>query len=168
MSIIDTLITDRNQADIANQEALEAKIKAKTATVSEVAEYYLGQSRGSYNATDLNRVGEALIYLAERLTELDYPVTVNPKTNWIKTAVPTPAQLTTYLSLVQKIRDVLPVLPDTPQVPTDISNDMTLEESNAIEQILVDIDTLINNMIAAYIYCGQITCGQLTQFGGGF
>ena len=161
MSIIETLITNRTQADIAAQEALEAKIKAKTATAAEVSEYYLGQSRGSYNATDLTRVGEALIYLAERLTKLGYPVTVNPKTNWTKTESPTPAQLTQYLGFVQKIRNVLPVFSDTPQVPADISNDMTLEDANDIEKILVDIDALIKNMNAAFYYSGELYAGEV-------
>ena len=161
MSIIETLITNRTQADIATQEALEAKIKAKTATAAEVSDYYLGQSRGSYNATDLNRVGEGLIYLAERLTKLGYPVTVNPKTNWTKTESPTPAQLTQYLGFVQKIRNVLPVFSDTPQVPADISNDMTLEDANDIEKILQAVNTVIENIKTAWFYCGEIYSGEV-------
>ena len=55
MSIIDTLITDRTQADV---DALIALLKAGTNA---------SDHKGSYNASDLNRVGEAVNYIRERL-----------------------------------------------------------------------------------------------------
>lgn len=155
------LITDRSQSDITSQEALEARIKDGTATAAEVGAYYLGKSKGSYNATDLNRVGEVISYLARLLSQYSYTVTVSPKIDWAKNDIPTPEQLSHYLDQVQAIRNVLPVFSSTQTVPEDISEDMTLEEANDIEKILSDVDTLINNMIAAFYYCGEVYSGEI-------
>lgn len=71
MSIIDTLITNRTQADVDALLALYAKPKAMW-TVDEWNEFLLGNHRGAYNASDMNRVLDALDYLAERVTEFGY------------------------------------------------------------------------------------------------
>ena len=64
-TIIDTLITDRTAADVARVEELATKGFAAM-TADERAEW-LGGMKGAYNASDLNRVGAALNYLAARL-----------------------------------------------------------------------------------------------------
>ena len=65
MSIIDTLITDRTQADVTKLKSLLSKPKAMW-TQDEWSEFILARDKGAYNATDLNRVQEAMEYLAER------------------------------------------------------------------------------------------------------
>ena len=72
MSVIDTLIFDRTQADVDRVYALKQKILTgglTSLTAEEKAEY-MGGMRGAYNATDLNRVGQAVSYLADRFTDL--------------------------------------------------------------------------------------------------
>lgn len=64
-TIIDNLITDRTQADVERVKALAAKGFAAM-TAAERAEWLTGM-KGAYNASDLNRVGTALNYLAGRL-----------------------------------------------------------------------------------------------------
>lgn len=71
MSIIDTLITDRSQADADALLALYAKPKAMW-TTDEWNEFLLGNHRGAYNASDMNRVLDALDYLADRVTQFGY------------------------------------------------------------------------------------------------
>lgn len=71
MSIIDNLITDRNQSDVDALRALLARGKANW-TAEELAEFNLARSKGAYNATDLNRVTEAMDYLNERLVGYGY------------------------------------------------------------------------------------------------
>lgn len=63
MSIIDTLVTDRTQSDITQWRALHDRGWANM-TADEKAEWSAGM-KGAYNATDLNRVNEALIYLRD-------------------------------------------------------------------------------------------------------
>ena len=71
MSIIDTLITNRTQADVDALQALYAKPKAMW-TAEEWDRFLLGNYRGAYNASDMNRVLDALDYLAQRVTEFGY------------------------------------------------------------------------------------------------
>ena len=73
MSVIDTLIYDRTQADVDRVFTLKNKILSGGLSVlseEELAEYMAGM-KGAYNYNDLNRVGQAVSYLATRfiLTE---------------------------------------------------------------------------------------------------
>lgn len=73
MSIIDTLITDRTQADVTKLKSLLSKPKVMW-TNEEWSEFLLAKDKGAYNATDLNRVQEAMEYLAERFRGYGYNV----------------------------------------------------------------------------------------------
>lgn len=63
MGIIDTLITDRTQSDVTRWRTLHDRGWAGM-TADERAEWSAGM-KGAYNATDLNRVNDALIYLRD-------------------------------------------------------------------------------------------------------
>ena len=62
MSILDILVTDRTQADVERAAELAAKGLNGMAP-AELAEYLAGM-KGAYTATDLNRVSEAVEYVA--------------------------------------------------------------------------------------------------------
>ena len=136
MSIIDTLVTDRTASDVA-----------------------AGNDKGTYNASDLNRVGQAVSYIADLLTGYGYSVQVSPKTDWAIGDIPYPAQLQQYLSDVAALRAVLELLPTTPEVPADMEG-LTVQEANDIEKILVDIDALLSIMATTFIPCGEALCGE--------
>lgn len=70
MSIIDTLITDRTQADVNRALTLSAKGWAAM-TAAEKEEFEAGM-KGAYNATDLNRVNAAMEYLEARFKAMGY------------------------------------------------------------------------------------------------
>ena len=72
MSIIDTLITDRAQADVEYAQELNA-LGWSGMSAEQKAEYLAGL-KGSYNATDLNRVTAAMDYLYQLFTSLGYGV----------------------------------------------------------------------------------------------
>lgn len=158
MSIIDSLITDRTQADVRRWEELKAKAFADM-TADEQAEWLAG-TKGAYEPADRNRVGEAIIYIANRLKAAGNDIEVSPKTDWTREDIPTPAQIVHYLEQIQKVRDVLAVYQATPAVPADME-DLTHTEANDIEKILVDVDQLITNMIAAYYYSGELYGGEV-------
>lgn len=158
MSIIDTLITDRTGADVSRVEALAAKIKAGTATESELAEWNGAAMKGAYNYTDLNRVGEAVAYLAARLRLYGYAVTVAPKTDWSESDTPSPAQLEAYLADLCTLRKALAQLPATPTTPDGIT---TVEEANDIESILTATEALINSALQVRLHAAKpfLFCG---------
>jgi len=117
------------------------------------------QDEESYGSNDLNRVGEALSYVAGRLMAAGYSVSVSPKTDWTITDIPSPEQMSAYLIDVGVIRGALTVMTTTPDVPSDM-DDLTADDANDIERVLQAVDWLISGMIAAYRHAGNYYAGQ--------
>ena len=153
-----TLITDRSAEDCSRWKTLRDKGWANM-TAAERQDWEVGL-KGAYNAADLNRVGDAVVHIANRLRAAGNNIEVSPKTDWTREDIPSPAQMVHYLEQIQKVRDVLAVYQTTPAVPADME-DLTHGEANDIEKILVDIDQLITNMIAAYYYSGELYGGDV-------
>ena len=74
---LDNLIFDRTELDVAELQAVTAKLVAGTATAAERAAFLAGM-KGAYNYTDLNRVGAAVEYLTALLHSLGYNVPTSP------------------------------------------------------------------------------------------
>ena len=157
-----TLITDRTAADFQHWEYLRDK-GFKNMTEAERSEWLSGSLKGSYHSTDLNRVGEVLNYLHDRLDNagyMSYSTTFTAKTNWTISSVPTAEDLKHYLKSVSNIREAMAQFETTPPAPT-YTGALNIEEANNIEKILIDVETLINNMIAARFYCGDLYSGEI-------
>ncbi len=113
-----------------------------------------------YNVADLNRVGKAVQYIARRIAEQGYAITVRPKTDWTEADIPTPAQMQRYLTDIGTIRAALAVMPSTPEAPASMAG-LTYTDANDIEQILLDVDALITKLISAYYYSGELIAGEV-------
>ena len=156
-----TLVTDRTAADVVRWLELRDKGFANM-TESEREEWFSGL-KGSYNATDLNRVGYCLNYLFERLTEagyIAYPNIFTAKTDWTFSSIPTASDIQEYLRAVSVIRNALATFPGTPAAPTN-ARGLTYLQANDIEKILLSVETAINNMIAVFRYCGELNSGDI-------
>ena len=72
MSVIDNLIYDRTQADVDRVSTLTVKILTGglSSLTDEEKEEYLAGMKGAYNYTDLNRVGQAVTYIASKMINL--------------------------------------------------------------------------------------------------
>lgn len=112
-----------------------------------------------YNVSDLNRVGEAVRYLAERFTGYGYAVTVNPKTDWTEDNVPTRKQLETYRRNIVELRRQITVMQSTPKTP-ETMRFLDYLKANDIERILQDLNTLITNMEQAWFFSGDLYAGE--------
>ena len=137
MSIIDTLVTARTQADVN-----------------------AGNDKGTYKASDLNRVGAAMNYVAARLREQGYDPHISPKTDWMDGEWVTPADEEVYLGDLEELRKQFTLYETTPEVPPDLEK-LNYIEANSIEQILVDIDALLTNIAAGWLYSGEIYSGEV-------
>ena len=137
MSIMDTLITDRTQADVDARN-----------------------DKGTYNASDLNRVGAAMNYVADRLRAAGYDPHISPKTDWMDGEWVTPADEAIYLGDLEELRKQFALYETTPEVPPDLEK-LNYIEANSIEQILVDIDALLTNIAAGWLYSGEIYSGEV-------
>lgn len=152
------LITDRTQADVDRVRQLAQK-GFWNMTAAEKTEWLNGL-KGAYNASDLNRVGAAVAYVAGRLTGYGYVVSVSPRQDWHVTDIPTQESMTAYLADVAALRAALTVAAGTPEVPEDMER-LTWQEANNIEQILVDVDELLTRMAAAWFYSGDMYAGEV-------
>lgn len=141
---LDNLVTDRTQQDVDRWEYLKNK-NWNSMTTDERNEWS-NSPKGSYGHTDLNRVGEAIEYVAAQFSDAGYIVELKPiKTDWTMQDKPTLAQFTDYLDNVSTLKEILSEFPGTPATPSDM-NKLTYQEANAIEQILVDIEIMLQTM----------------------
>ena len=139
------LVTDRTAADVAAQSA-----------------------KGTYKASDLNRVGEAMNYVADRLRAAGYDPHINPKTDWKDDDWVDQAEQAVYLGDLAELRKQFALLYSTPEVPPRIlatginTNDgLTHTWANDIEKILEDIDLLLTNAAQAWFYSGELFSGEV-------
>lgn len=131
------LITDRTQQDVTN-----------------------GTEKGSYNASDLNRVGSAMVYLRDKFNDNGYSVSISPKTDWRKADVPTDTSMAFYLECVRLFRDILSLPSDTPEAPEAMKN-LTYTTANNIEKILEAVDSMLAKSISFLYYSGDIYSGEV-------
>lgn len=127
-----------------------------------------GNEKGTYNASDLNRVGAAMNYVADRLREQGYDPHISPKTDWKDDDWVDPAAQAVYLGDLAELRKQFTLLYSTPEVPPRIlatginTNDgLTHTWANDIEKILEDIDLLLTNAEQAWFYSGDLFSGEV-------
>lgn len=141
MKLEEILVTDRSQADVDS-----------------------GTEKGFYNASDMNRVTEAMEYLNGMFSGYGYitgysPVEVSTgRFQWFEHDIPTIPQMEQYLANVSTLRKTISLFQSTPQTP-DSMKFFTHTKANDIEKILVDIETTINRMISTFVPCGEALCG---------
>ncbi len=153
-----TLITNRTQADVTRAKTLRTKINTdgwSSLTAAEQSEWLSGM-KGAYNYEDLNRVGEAVQYLADQLGGYGYLVEVKPKTNWAENTIPLAGQVETYLNDLNALKAKFYGTTDLP----DTMDNIDLEDANNIEKLLIEIEIYINWMVAGFRKSGTFKSGQ--------
>lgn len=131
------LITDRTRADVENET-----------------------DKGFYNASDLNRVGAAVEYIAGRFAALGYACPVTVKKDWLTSDAPTASQLETYRQNIVTLRGQIAVMQSTPNAPASMAG-LNYVKANNIEQILLDLDALLTNAAAAWYQSGELYAGEV-------
>ena len=173
MSVIDELVFDRTASDVERVTTLKQQIMTygfNSLSASERQEYLAGM-KGAYNYTDMNRVGTAVQYLANRLINapdeldayraekgvsddpmFDLPyeadeIEVSPKTDWSVSDIPTQSQAAIYLGNISNLWSILTLPSETPSPPASL-NALTFTVANNIEKILAAIDEALSEAIA--------------------
>lgn len=116
----------------------------------------------TYDWKDMNRVAEAMEYVAERLRSCGWNVTVNPR-RFTREDFPTESVMEHYIKQLRKLHQTLILFITTPAVP-GVSRDrpyMTVQEANDIEKILLDIEDMVRRTEAAYYYSGDVFAGEV-------
>ena len=130
-----SLITDRTRADVANQT-----------------------DKGFYNASDLNRVGAAVEYIAGRFAAIGYACPVTVKKDWLTTDAPTASQMEAYRQNIATLRGQIAAMQSTPNAPASMAG-LNYVKANNIEQILLDLDALIDKLIKSWYFSGELYAG---------
>lgn len=150
-------VTDRSQEDLERFRELDAKLFS--AMTEEEKAKWLAGLKATYNFSDLNRVGKFILDLADRLRKIaGISVTVSPKTDWAYTDIPTPEQLNRYISDLQELRSALKF--NTADIPSSASN-LTLFGANAIEQMCLDLNSVLSNLDASGFFCDELFSGEI-------
>lgn len=153
------LITDRTQQDVDYVTTLNNQGK-KEWTADELAEF-LADLKGSYNASDLNRVEGAMKYILERFQAIGYDAMYpTHKTDWVMTDYMNVANTERYLDNLRELRRQFTVPSDTPEVPDDMEQ-FTYSEANDIERILEIIDKYITKIEQAFFFSGELYGGEI-------
>lgn len=116
-----------------------------------------------YGVTDLNRVGEALIYVRDFLVENRYGISFRypVRTDWSEDEVfPTIDDLQALLANIEVVRKTAALLPSMPQTPSSMEN-LTAAKANDIERILIYAYDTAQNIIAAWFYADEIYAGEV-------
>lgn len=116
--------------------------------------------KGFYNASDLNRVGAAVEYIAGRFAALGYDCPVTVKKDWLTSDAPTASQLETYRKNIVTLRSRIAVMASTPDAPASMAG-LDYVKANNIEQILLDLDALIDNITKSWCFSGELYAGEV-------
>lgn len=158
--MLKNLITDRTIADFSRWLYLRDK-GYENMTESEREEWN-SDLKGSYNASDLNRVGAVLNYLRDRLYDAKYLTGKEfvMREDWGKNEIPSSAAFYEYIRAVEYVRSAMARKLTTPPTPEN-NGSLDFEGANHIEQILIDIDELITKMLKARYFSGDVFSGEL-------
>ena len=116
--------------------------------------------RGTYNASDLNRVNTAMAYLDRWLSEAGYITGyANQGIAWAIDDIPLQAQMADYLSNVGAIGGTFP-LANAPALPASMEL-LTHEGANHIERVLVLTDQIRARLKRSPFMSGEIFCGEV-------
>lgn len=111
--------------------------------------------KGAYNASDLNRVGSAVGYVAGRLTDAGYGIDVSPHVGWTEGGIPRRRGGGRVSRLRRgRARGAAGALPGLPALPEDMDR-LTFAEANRLRA-----GALERQRRARPHPCGGVLCGR--------
>ena len=158
--MLENLITDRSLTDVEAVKRLAEEIKSGEATEEQVREYLSVHQKGAYTYEDLNRVESAVAYVANRLTAFGYDPSIRPVETWSVEDKPNKEDFDRYFGNVALIRSAITVFKSTPVTPNSVVG-FDVNQANALEQILVDVDQILDNIQAAWFFLGDLYTGEI-------
>ena len=151
------VIIDRTEDDVKRIQELNKK-RYDDLTPEQKKEWH-GVVKGAYNASDMNRVGDATAYLAQLLHDAGYTVAVTPKQDWEMKDIPNLAQLRILrldaMSINRKMAGT------TPSVHPNALIKLGFETANKIEQYLLEAYENFELMQQGYYYSGELYAGEV-------
>lgn len=154
------MITDRTMNDV---------IEAKKIRSSIIQNYWIGTltpeqwdtvEKGLITLNALNRIESKQNELKNILYSMGYASSGVTNKTWSHGMYFTESDLNRFCENTAKLRNAFYVLPNTPENP---EARFYFEEFNKMEKILVDIETMIPDVISHYRECDTFWCGEEQQ-----
>lgn len=159
MRIMKTLVTDRTQADVNYAERLYKKLWSDF-TEQEKADFNAGL-KGSYKASDLNRVGTALITVRDRLRTHGIDVPAEVREDYVSDEVLDKDVMDAYIESANAVYDA--VEQSAPRPPAGI-NDLDFEGANNIEKTIIAVDDVLESREIGWIYAdAELYAGDMEE-----
>lgn len=191
MSIIDSLVYDRTISDVDRVKELTRKALSNgwSALTTEEKNEYLAGMKGAYNFSDMNRVGEAVEFVANKLTALPVEIAsylaahgiandplfevpydpaeivVTAKQDWTMESIPSQTDASNYVSDMTTLYDAFE-LNNAPLPPASLDY-LTYIVANNIELIVklvyekaVAFETMVKSQIVR-AENGQFYAGEI-------
>lgn len=126
------------------------------------ADVLLGNEKGHYGSSDLNRVEAFAEALLQQLPQLDIHLALETKTDWTlrdsfsPDTWPVKSQMRRYLGNVRTLCECLqlaPALPERMEKLTHIG-------ANQIEKALLDVQSRIEGVCSTYRFSGEVFAGE--------
>lgn len=117
------LVTDRTQQDVTERNP-----------------------KGYYAASDLNRVGYAMDYLANIIRGYGYTLEVHTKTDWTDEDWKLTGEMVKYLQSLNNLKSVFSTLVELPETMEKID----YQDANNIELLLLTIDETVARVVAGF------------------
>lgn len=126
------------------------------------ADVLLGNAKGTYGYTDLNRVEQAVAELCSLATRLDIHKNLTIKTDWGLPGTfsadtwPTAEQMARYLGNVHALCDALSLETNLPETMAHL----TFVGANEIENALLSAYHRVQGIFNTYQFSGEIYAGE--------
>ena len=148
------MITDRTASDVSLAKTLRAKVQSgQTLSDAEISI----MERGTITINTLNRIENKQAELKKLLANEGYYNTPIQNKTWGYTKYFKENEFRRILNNLNVLRSAFFVYADTPGTPP-IS--FHYENINALEKVLFDIETMLNDMIDRFRECGTFECGE--------
>lgn len=153
------LITDRTITDVQRWQELDNKGWAAM-SAAERSEW-MGEMKGRYTHTDMNRVESAVDIIAKLFQKYGYLEDLpTVKTTWNLWSVPTKTDMERYIGNIRKLRSAAPGYPTTPNVPST-NQPFNYQTANDIEKILEDLYNIASKIPNSWYHSGEIFAGEV-------
>lgn len=116
-------------------------------------------AKGIYTHEDLNRVGEAVNIISGLFNDNGYANSVVGRTDWTADDTPDASDMFSYLQNITELKAIIGTKPDSPENPETMAF-LNYIKANHIEQILLDIYTIVSGMIAEHKPLGVFHLGH--------
>lgn len=122
----------------------------------------LGNAKGLYSFSDLNRVEEAVRLASEQAEAVGFPLKLQTKTNWglpenfSTDKWPVQSQMKRYLNNIAVLKKTFHVSTEIPQT----MEKLTWTGANNIEKVLEISISRIAGIKQAYRYSGEVFAGE--------